>query len=141
MAAAGTLTVTETQENNLVKVSLAWTATSGGAVSGQATFNLPIGQLIYMYYTPGTSAPSDSVVQTVADVNSLSVLSDGYGGALGTIADGDVAFVGAPLISDKAGTAGIAPMMVGFYNPYTLVVSAAGTSTSATLDLYIRRLV
>ena len=138
--ASGTLVVTTTQMNALVHVNLAWTSTSGGAVSGQPGIELPIGYLRLFYYNSTTA--TDALTQALTDVNGISILSDGAGGVLGTIADGDAPFQGVPLIGDKAADGkAYGPMLVGLYNPYSLVVAGAGTSTSATIDLYIERTV
>ena len=137
---SGTLTVTETQLNALVHVSLAWTSTSGGAVSGQPSFNLPVGYLVLFYYNSSTA--TDAVVQTLADVNGLSILTDGAGGDLGTITDGDAPFRGVPFTPDVAADGKArGQMFTGLNNPYTLVVSGAGDAASATIDLYIERIV
>lgn len=77
--AAGTATVTSglVRDNNTryQKYRIAWTATAGGAVSGN-TFTVAAGRLVSVRFVPGTSGtqPTDQYDVTLIDTNSVDVL-------------------------------------------------------------------
>lgn len=74
---AGTLTVSHSSVRyGVTKYTLAWTSTSGGAVSGNG-FAVVAGELLQVKFVPGTggSKPSDLHDITLIDTDSVDVLN------------------------------------------------------------------
>lgn len=122
--AVGTLTPTTTAiGSNHVKISLAWTSTAGGAVSGNGV-TVPRGRLVQVEFVPGSGGtqPSDLYDVTLVDTRSLDYL--GGGGANLSNATSTIQSWDPPVLLD--GTSQL-----------DLVVANAGASKTGTVTLWI----
>jgi hypothetical protein len=129
-AAAGTLGVSRAQVNgNLQRVTLTWTSTAGGAVSGNP-FSVPTGQLVQVKFVPGAGGtqPTDLYDVTLVDGDGVDVLA-----GLGANLSQSTASIVAPRASTNA-----APFLIDA-TTLDLVVANAGSAKSGTVTLWIGR--
>lgn len=120
--AAGTVTVTpaSTGIRNTRRYTVAWTSTSGGAVSAN-TFTLPQGALISVKFVPGTggSQPTDLYDVTLVDTDGLDYL----GG------------LGANLSNAASSLKQWDPWLIYTGQTLDLVVANAGDTKSGTVEI------
>lgn len=127
--AVGTATLTTADVGGgYTKVSIAWTSTAGGAVSGNA-FTPRRGHLIQVEFVPGAGGvqPTDLYDITLVEANSVDVL--GLGGL--TAAGGNLSNATATI---KNWTT---PPFVDGVMTLDLVVANAGSAKSGTVILWI----
>lgn len=125
MAAVGTLTITENRVGVVKQVKFAWTATTGGAVSGTSTTYSYNGLIEGAQFVPGTGddKPSEDYDVTLLDENSLDVLH-GLGADLGSAAT---------VYMDRSDGLGAVAN-----SALQLVVSGAGSENKGTVYVEIR---
>jgi hypothetical protein len=121
-----------------VAVSLAWTASAGGAVS--ATFPFPAGTITLVRIIPGTgTAPSADYSVAITDPAGIGILTDGAGGdcaGAGSLS-ATAASWGVPLIPDAAADGKAYGRMWQPGGTYTLTVASAGSGGMGTVILYL----
>ena len=122
-SAAGAIVVTvSSQEPNVTEYSVAWTATSGGDVNGNAV-NVAAGYIFEAVFIPGAVTPT-----TLYDV----VLND----QLGTI--DQLVGTGANLSASVAKQPSFQPTLHWRGGALDLVITNAGTSTTGTVIIKVR---
>lgn len=137
---AGTVTETRSfgdgtrrEESRVNRIALAWTCTSGGAVSGNASATIS-GTILKVQFIPGSGGdqPTNAYDVTLTDTAGIDVLA-GQGADLSNSTPTSV-IPGVPL---KDGTTtSVGPCVVN--DPLTLVVANAGSVKSGTVVLYVR---
>lgn len=125
----------------VTKVSLAWVATSGGAVS--QTFTLPAGTIKLVEIIPNNGvAPSADYTVAITDPNGISLLSDGAGGTVGGAGGGSlsasVATNGVPLRGDLAVDGKVSSPMWTPGGTCTLTIASAGNGGTGIINLYVQ---
>lgn len=132
---AGTLTITDQNIGGptrpVRKVTLAWVATAGGAVSGNYTDYLS-GEIVRVVFDPGSPAPTNAYDVTLLDESGIDLLA-GQGGNLSDTATTHVV-PGVPL---KDGTT-TSTMPVQVDDKLQLVVANAGSGGAGAVILYMR---
>lgn len=125
---AGTLTITHQKHRSIKTLSLAWTSTSGGAVSGNLTEAI-CGVILRVVFKPGTSGnqPTDLYDVVLNDADGLDVLA-GLGANLSNAANTQKC----PLVGDAVAAA--QPIAVD--STLELQVSNAGNAKSGTVVVY-----
>ena len=132
MQAAGTVVVTTkafgstTGVGKFIQYTVAWTATAGGAVSGNA-FAIQAGKLVSIRFIPGTVTPTALYDVTMVDIG-------------GTVSSGDLlSGAGADL---SATTSTIKtfdpPIFEDGTRTIDVIVANAGTSTTGTVVLLVQ---
>jgi len=125
---AGTLTVTHQAHRPIRTLTLDWTSTAGGAVSGNLT-GLISGVILRVVFKPGAGGnqPTDLYDVVLNDADGLDVLA-GLGANLSNASSTQKC----PLVGDA--TAAAQPVAVD--STLELQVSNAGASKSGTLVVY-----
>jgi hypothetical protein len=100
-----------------------WTATAGGAVSGNAQV-VPYGAIIRVDFNPGSPAPTDDYDATLVDTENIDLLM-GQGANRDT-ANSETVVYGTPIFQDGKRT-------------LDLVIANAGNATSGTVTVWIRQ--
>jgi hypothetical protein len=120
MAGTATVTNTSTLGVGIRKLSIAWTSTAGGAVSGN-TIAVKTGTLIRAIFIPGAGGaqPTDLYDATLLDPNGIDLLA-GQGANL----------------SNSAASA-VQPAVLIAPGNLQLVIANAGNAKSGTVELYI----
>ena len=128
---AGSIVETFQGTRTVRVLSLAWTSSLGGAVSGIQTRGKPSGELLRVSFIPGTGAvqPSSGYGVTLLDEDGIDVL-EGKGADLSNAAATSIT----PLIGDGTTT----NRLVEIDGALTLTVSGAGSATQGTVKLYFR---
>ena len=128
--AVGTVVVTTTQYAGLnganrVRYAVAWTATAGGDVSGNA-FSTVRGKLLSVKFVPGTAGdiPSDLYDVTMVDGNGIDLLN-GAGQNLSHDLGSYVVY-NPPIYLDGTGT-------------LDFVIASAGASTKGTIYIWVEQ--
>lgn len=126
---AGSITVTTSQAGSLVKYSIAWLCTAGGAVSAN-TFSVTAGELVQVGFVPdsGGTQPTDLYDVTLTDPNGIDIL-----GGTGANLSNATASVAVPAVS----TYFRRTLEAGAYTP---VVANAGNAKGGTIVLLLRPL-
>ncbi len=124
---AGTVTYTEEIHGifgRIKKITMAWTCTAGGAVSGTLTDSVFNGEIVRLVTVPGTAgnAPTDNYDVTIVDEDGTDVL------------------MGAGVDRDTANTEQVLATSLGVVanDKLELRVANAGSAKSGTVYLYIR---
>lgn len=125
--AAGVATVTTGEASKgVVRYSIAWTATAGGAVSANA-FYMEVGRILQVKFVPaaGGDAPTAAYDVTLADANGIDLMSNAGANLSATAAAMYVYSAGA--VNDSAGTV-------------DLVVADAGNAKKGTVVIWLQRM-
>lgn len=121
--AVGTVTVTPNFDRwPIVSYTVAWTATAGGAVSGNA-FHVTPGRLLLIRFDPGTPQPTADYDVTLVESGGVADLTAGGGTDLSNAAD-EVWQWDPPLWQD--GTRAL-----------DVVVANAGNATAGTVTILV----
>jgi len=124
MAAVGTVTISEEVFSTVKKITLAWTCSAGGIVSGTSTTNAFSGKVERLVTVPGTGAdaPDDNYNVTVLDEDGTDIL------------------MGGGLLRDQVNTEQVLASSLGIVanDKLQLVIGAAGASNKGTVYLYVR---
>jgi hypothetical protein len=131
VSATGTLVATKADVGGgVTRVTLAWTSTSGGAVSGNAVA-VPWGELLQVKFVPNlsTTQPSDQYDVTLVDTASVDYLA-GLGANLSNAT--------ASIVVPRASTSAARFFLDGSAT-LDLVVANAGSAKTGTVILWIGR--
>jgi hypothetical protein len=130
MAAVGSFTVTASDlGGQLTKYSVAWTSSSGGAVSG-VTMALKRGRILAVKYVPtnGGSQPSNDYTVQLLDGDGVDALcATGVGSGLSNTA----ASIAVPAMSS------LAAFLIDPTQTYTPTVASAGNVKNGRFDLFV----
>lgn len=134
MAAVGSFTATITNLGGIggqvIKVSIAWTASTGGAVSG-ATFQLPQGHIWQVKFVPtnGGTQPSNNYAATLVDNDGVDLLA-GKGVSLSNT----TATIAVPAVSSLS-AAYNDPTIGSPAGSVTPTIASAGSGGQGRIDL------
>jgi hypothetical protein len=133
MAAVGSFTVTTADLGaQLKKVSIAWTASAGGAVSG-ASFPLARGHILQVKFVPtnGGVQPSNNYAATLVDADGVDLLA-GKGATLSNTA----ASIAVPAVSSLS-PAFNDPSIGSPPGSVTPTIASAGNGGQGRIDLIV----
>lgn len=126
VSAVGTVTTAYSAiGTKYTKITITWTSSAGGAVSGNA-FTLPAGDLVQIQFVPngGGTQPTDLYDVTLVDNDNVDVLN-GLGANLSN-STGTILQWNPEMVSDSSRT-------------LDLVVANAGNAKSGTVYLWVRK--
>jgi hypothetical protein len=128
---AASITQTVSQRGSIERIDLAWTAHTDG--TGTLTATDIYGTLVQVQFAPGSVTPTNLYDLTLTDANSVDVLA-GYGANLSST----LSARRVPLVTAGDGTT-LAPMPMVIAGNLTLNITNAGTSTTGTVTLYLKK--
>lgn len=132
---AGTLVVTSAAiASGIVKYTLAWTSTSGGAVSGNL-FDVQRGSIVQVKFVPGSGGtqPTNNYTATLVDTDGVDLFS-GLGG--GTNLSNSSSTIGVPYIG-LSSTLKYSRVFHDGTQQLDLVIAAAGNAKTGTVMVLI----
>ena len=133
---AGSIVVT-TQDlgSKITKYRVVWTSDSSGVVSGN-TFELRMGTLIGVEFTPGSGGSQPDLLYDVdlLDTESATLFDDGSGNSIGNNLSNAVSTNHVPLV----GLTGVTLYRRWHHGGLVqLTIAAAGSTKSGTVDIYL----
>lgn len=141
MAEVGTTVLTATEvagSGGITKVSLAWTSSAGGAVSGNS-LTLHPGTIVAVEFIPGSGGtqPTDAYDVDFLDAGGESMFSDGAAtpASIGTDLSNTTSAHRVPFIYGSAGATYVRTWLHGGAG-YQLTVANAGNAKTGTVNIY-----